>query len=240
MERDSEHRRARRLRIYYDFLFPPNLETERAALGPPGLGRLPFTGDSIPNPIAGIPGVPLGTPLDFTRATAFLGSHFVSILPQTRASLLPTVSSNSGVQYIQLTKTLAGGGLNTDFPSMYAIHAGTGVRRQIGRTFELGADFVYRRFVHVGIGATDANRHRRAQGPLLPVCTASQRTIQMLCAPPASSTSHGPWAWQPTRACWCEQKSTGRLDTGLQLRGPIRGMSEPVEPAPRVQPQRLA
>jgi hypothetical protein len=125
--------------------------------------------------LPGIAGVPLGTPLDFTRPTAFLGSHLVSILPSARDNELLRVASGSpDIQQIQLTKT-ATDGLNTAYPTMYAIHASTGVRRQVTRSFELGADFVVRRFVHVGIGAVDANRFRSARGPLLPVCTAAQR-----------------------------------------------------------------
>ena len=41
------------------------MDAERMALGPPGLGRQPIPGSAIQNPLPGIAGVPIGTPMDF-------------------------------------------------------------------------------------------------------------------------------------------------------------------------------
>ncbi|MBV8906558.1 MAG: TonB-dependent receptor, partial [Acidobacteriia bacterium] len=52
--------------IYYDFFFQNMIDTERALLGPAGSGRQTILGSAIGNPLSGIPGVPAGTPLNFT------------------------------------------------------------------------------------------------------------------------------------------------------------------------------
>jgi hypothetical protein len=44
---------------FYDSLISSPLDPERAVLGLPGLGLQTFSGSSISNPLAGIPGVPL-------------------------------------------------------------------------------------------------------------------------------------------------------------------------------------
>ena len=47
------------------------MDAERVSLGPPGLGLQTYQGTSIPNPLPGIPGVPLGKPLNFTGSPTF-------------------------------------------------------------------------------------------------------------------------------------------------------------------------
>ena len=75
--------------IFYDFLQGASLDPERAVLGPPGLGRQTFAGTSILNTLPGIPGVPLGRPLDFRGApTLFTGADLMTILSAIRASLV--------------------------------------------------------------------------------------------------------------------------------------------------------
>jgi hypothetical protein len=50
-------------------------DNQRAALGTPGLGHYNLAGSSIPNPLPGIPGVPVGKPLDFRGTpTLFTGA----------------------------------------------------------------------------------------------------------------------------------------------------------------------
>jgi hypothetical protein len=92
--------------IFYDFLFPPNLDSERAAFGRPGLGRQTFSGTSIPNPLQGVAGVPVGRPLDFRGSpTLFTGANMIGILPAVRASLAGSLAAaNPSVQAIEVTK----------------------------------------------------------------------------------------------------------------------------------------
>ncbi|HTG73569.1 MAG TPA: TonB-dependent receptor, partial [Terriglobia bacterium] len=159
--------------MYYDFLFPQNLDTERTALGPSGLGRQMVSGGSIGNPLPGIDGVDVGTSLDFTtKPTLFTGSHLMAILPAIRAGLLQSPENeDASVQQIQVTKTLIGGGLNpSNFPSSSAIHASLGVARQVAKGFVLSTDFVYRGFTHVGIGSVDMNHFGSLRGPVIPKC----------------------------------------------------------------------
>lgn len=93
--------------IYYDFLIQPNLDPERALLGPPGLGRQNIAGSSVLNPLAGIPGVPLGSPLDFRGApTLFTGADLLALLPSIRASQQQKLvyTGDPSLRAIQITK----------------------------------------------------------------------------------------------------------------------------------------
>src|SRR5215471_12332286 len=89
--------------LFYDFLTSPSLDPERAALGPPGLGRHTSTGASILNPLTGIPGVSVGRPLDFRGdPTLFTGADLISILPSIRAGLLQSyANADPSLQAIQ-------------------------------------------------------------------------------------------------------------------------------------------
>src|SRR5262249_30094740 len=66
--------------IFYDFQFPSYLDGERALLGPSGLGRQSIPGSRTTNTLPGIPGVPIGRPLDFSGdPTLFTGAHLMTI-----------------------------------------------------------------------------------------------------------------------------------------------------------------
>src|SRR5438067_580801 len=85
----QEDRDPRGAGIYYDFFFQNMIDTERALLGPPGSGRQTITGSAIPNPLTNVPGVPAGTPLNFTgNPTAFTGANLMAVLPGIRGGLL--------------------------------------------------------------------------------------------------------------------------------------------------------
>jgi hypothetical protein len=102
----------------------------------------------------------------------------MAILPALRESLLLQVADEDpSVQQIQLSKTLAGPGLNpTHLQSPSALHMNVGVARKTASDFVLSADMVYRHFNHLGIGSVDMNRFRSLRGPLIPVCaTQAQR-----------------------------------------------------------------
>ncbi|HEY1271330.1 MAG TPA: carboxypeptidase regulatory-like domain-containing protein, partial [Terriglobales bacterium] len=178
--------------MFYDSLISPNLDPERAILGPPGLGLQTVPGSSILNPLAGIPGVPVGTPLNFPRTpSAFTGENLLSILPATRATLVEGLSkADAMVQAIQVNKQAAGPGL---FPADYngpgsALEASGGLQREIVRDFVISADFAYRHFLHLDIGGVgqagiDLNHYNSVHGPVIGGCSEAQRNdVQAICS----------------------------------------------------------
>jgi carboxypeptidase family protein len=176
--------------IFYDFLFPPNLDAERAALGAPNLGRQTFSGTSIPNPLEGIAGVPIGRPLDFRALpTLFTGVDLISILPAIRASLLQKLSSaDPSVQAIQVTKQLPsqfGSLWPADVPIPSSLHVSAGLQRKIAQDFVVSADVAYRHFIHLGLSPSgiDLNHFNSTHGPVIQICSAAQRSDpQALCS----------------------------------------------------------
>lgn len=178
--------------IFYDSLISVSLDPERAVLGPPGLGLQTFSGSSILNPLAGIPGVPLGRPLNFIGIpTSFTGANLLSILPAIRANLTQSLSNAApGVQAIQVSKQASGPGI---FPVDYqgpgsALEASAGVQREIARDFVLSADFAYRHFIHLDLGGVgkagiDLNRYNSIHGPAIPGCVGAQvNDPQAICS----------------------------------------------------------
>jgi hypothetical protein len=173
--------------IFYDFLFPFLLDTERALLGPPGLGQLTVTGSSIACPLS--PVCPPGTRLDFKSPTLFTGAGLMAILPAVRAELLQKLgNTDRSVQAIQVTKT---GTLNAaHVPSPSALHVNLGLQREIARDFVVSADFVYRHFIHLALGGTaatggaiDLNHFDSARGPVIPKCIGTQQNDPLaLCS----------------------------------------------------------
>jgi hypothetical protein len=183
--------------IFYDFLFNPNLDSERALLGPLGSGRQNISGTSIPNCLASISGVPVGTALDFPKTpTLFTGANLLSCLPVIWANQLQTfANSDQSVQLIQVTKTASAGNfLNPiDVPSSSALHANIGIQREFARGFVISADFAYRHFIHLGLGQIDLNHFRSARGPVIPRCTAAQRNDpHALCSTGAINVQTSP------------------------------------------------
>ena len=173
--------------IFYDFLFQQNLDQERALFGPPGLGRQTIPGSSITNPLGGITGVAAGVPLQFNAPTLFSGADLMAILPSIRADQQqkPTYTGDSAVQAIQITKQAATGLYPVNVPTWSAQHFNLGFQRQIARDFVLSGDFVYRHFIHGGLGASgvDLNHYNSVQGPIVQTCTPAQRNdAQALCS----------------------------------------------------------
>lgn len=156
--------------LYYDFLFYTHLDTERALLGPLGSGRQTFTGNRLLNCLPGIPGVPVGAPLNFPNTpTRFTGANLLACLPAIRAELARNLAdADTSIQAIQLTKQ---GTLNpVDVPSWSALHVNLGVQREVARDFVVSADFAYRHFDHYGLGQLDQNHFNSARGPVIPRC----------------------------------------------------------------------
>ena len=174
--------------IFYDFLFNPNLDSERALLGSLGSGRQNISGTSIRNCLPGIPGVSVGTALNFPNTpTLFTGASLLSCLPAIRAELIQNLANaDQAVQSIQVTKMASAGNfLNPrDVPISSAFHANLGIQRQIARDFVVSVDFAYRHFTHLGLGQIDLNHFNSARGPVIPKClTNVQRNDpQALCS----------------------------------------------------------
>jgi hypothetical protein len=171
--------------LYYEPLTSPSLDAERATLGPPGLGRQMFPGSSLQNILPGIPGVPVGASLDFkNRPTLFTGADLLAILPGLRTSLVQGLANaDPTVQAIQLTKQTGTGIYPSDYKSSSALHASVGIQREIARDFVLSADFAYRHFVHLTLGAVDLNHFNSSLGPAIPTCSATQRNDpQAICS----------------------------------------------------------
>lgn len=172
--------------MFYDFLFPPFLDDERAFLGPPGLGQQLIPGSSIACFVS--PVCSPGTQLKFDNPTRFTGADLMAILPAIRADLLHKLANaDRSVQAIQVTKT---GTLNpAHVPSSSALHVNLGVQRELARNFVVSADLVYRHFIHLGFGggatggAIDLNHFDSTRGPVIPKCIgAQQNDPQALCS----------------------------------------------------------
>jgi hypothetical protein len=175
--------------IFYDFAYW-GIDGERTLLGPANFGRATILGSAIANPLSGIPGVPAGTPLAFTGSpTLFTGADLMSILPTIRAGLASSLANaNPAVQQIQITKQAGGtnaGLFPTEVPNWSAQHFNLGVQREIARDFVLTTDFVFRHFIHGGMGpgGLDQNHFNSVRGPVIPKCTAAQQNDPLaLCS----------------------------------------------------------
>lgn len=176
-------------RFYRPHGLTSSLDAERVALGPPGLGRQNFSGSSIVNWLPGVPGLPVGTPLDFRNApTRFTGADLMTILPAVRAGLEQGLTNADRlVQQIQITKHQTSPAIfPVTVPNPSAVHLNLGVQRELARDLVLSADVVYRRFVDVpqGGGSIDANHFNSIRGPLVPRCstTAEASAPHALCS----------------------------------------------------------
>ena len=180
--------------IFYDFLVQPNLDPERALLGPPGLGRQNIAGSSVTNPLSGIPGVPPGTSLDFRVApTRFTGADLIAILSAVRAGLQQALAytGDPSVRAIQITKQATNPIFPVNSPAASSQQADIGVQRQVARDFVVSADFAYRHFIHLG-GSLDLNHYNSVSERVISKCTAAQQSD------PKALCSTGPIdIWEP-------------------------------------------
>jgi hypothetical protein len=172
--------------MYYDMLnINPQLDQERHSLGPRGTGRTNYPSTRVLNPLMNIPGVPLGTPLNFTNPTLFTGAHLMMILPALRAELQQRRGDPNNLDFsvrnIEVDKL--GQVSLQDLATTYAIHLTLGVQREIARDLVLSADFVYRHFIHVPSGLVDYNHFFSVRGPVIPACVGAGRdNPQALCS----------------------------------------------------------
>jgi hypothetical protein len=174
--------------IYYDFFFQNQIDNERALLGQPGSGRQTILGSAVGNPFSGIPGVPPGTPLNFNSPTLFAGSNLMSILPAVRTQLSSNlVNANSSLTSVEILKQVAGPG-NILFPgkvpSWSSQQFNAGFQRELARDFVVSADFVFRHFIHGGLGPNglDLNHFLSARGPAIQRCNTPQSDPNAACS----------------------------------------------------------
>ena len=171
--------------IFYDFLIQPTLDPERALLGQPDLGRQNIAGSSVLNPLSDIPGVSLGTPLDFRGSpTLFTGADLLSILSYIRAGQQQKLAyhGDPAVRAIQIIKQASSQLYPVNSPSPSSQQADIGMQRQVARDFVVSADFAYRHFIHLG-WPMDLNHFNSASGPVIPKCAGTQQNDpQALCS----------------------------------------------------------
>jgi hypothetical protein len=176
--------------IYYDFFFADMINTERALLQPPGSGRQTILGSAIGNPLSGIPGVPSGTPLNFTgNPTLFTAADLMSVLPAVRAQLSSTLANpDPSLTSVQILKQVAGATnilFPTNLPSWSSQQFNLGVQRELARDFVVSADLVFKHSIHGGLGANglDLNHFLSTHGPVIQKCTAAQQNDPLaLCS----------------------------------------------------------
>jgi hypothetical protein len=168
--------------IYYDYFFQYQIDTERALLAPPTSGRQTIAGSAIGNSLTTIPGVEPGTALDFNgNPTRFTGADLVSILPTVRAQLTSNLANaDRSLTSVQILKQVAGQAnilFPVDVPSWSAQHVNVGFQRELARDFVLSADFVFRHFIHGGMGISglDLNHFNSVRGPVIPRCLVNQQ-----------------------------------------------------------------
>ena len=164
--------------LYYELPLSSSRLLERSIIGPRGTGRVVVDGSLIPNPIPGLPTVPVGRPLNFqTGPTHFTGANLLSILPSVRGSLAQQFgnpnNTDLSIRNIDIFKQ-GSGILAQDYVSPYSAHLNVGVQREISPDLVLTADFVLRRFVHQDTGAIDFNRWNSSRGPVIPACVGQQ------------------------------------------------------------------
>jgi hypothetical protein len=167
-------------RYYRPHGLTSSLDAERAMLGPPGLGRQTFVGSSIFNPVPGIAGVPVGTPLDFGNTpTQLTGAHAIAALPAITRDLTGRLASaDRSFQQIEISKQAARAIFPEGVPNPSAIHLSTGVQAEILPGWVVSADLVWRRFFDApqNGGAIDLNRFDSARGPVIPKCSVEDAT----------------------------------------------------------------
>lgn len=167
--------------VYYDTIDIELRLIERAYLSPLGSGYLSLPGSFIPNPIPGIPFVPVGAPLDFQSPTPFPGAALIAILPAVRDAVIQQLHINPNntdlsVRTIDLAKS-ADELFARDFTPGKAQHFSIGVQRQLTNDWAISADYVYRHFLHQQLRDEDLNHYYRyingVQTPVIPICNGT-------------------------------------------------------------------
>jgi hypothetical protein len=181
--------------IYHDQFFFAYKARERAYVGPSGNGRVAVDG-SI-------------TGLNFlSTPTEFRGQDLLPLLASIRSEISSKLGNGSdlsmrGVEVIKQGDSI----FDPDHTTAYAIHITAGVQRQLLPNLVLSADYVMRRYVHVGgfqgVFILDRNRFNRpkvtgvdqgtgvvtfVRDPVIPICTP----LQASALDPKDNCSAGP------------------------------------------------
>jgi hypothetical protein len=167
--------------IYYDFQTSFGIaDPERVSLGPRGVGRGTYFSGGIGNPLTDVPGVAPGTLMDFNFPTMFSGATVQQILPGIRAQLAQVRGdpNNRDFSVTNVEVDKQGSVDAADLPSPSAVHVSVGVQREIVHDLVISADFVLRKFRHIGTppGLIDPNRFSSARGPVLHNCAPEEQT----------------------------------------------------------------
>jgi len=176
--------------IYYQTFLVLNRLTERTYLDPLGNGRPVIPSSDIPNPVAGVPGVPLGVALYFpNNPTAFRAGDLLPALPGIRAQIQQMLgdpnNTNLAIRNMDLFKT-AEELLPEDYPLPYSEHLNIGVQRSLTQDMVLDVNFLFKQFIHEDVGSIDLNHYNSIEGPVIPQCVG----IQVL--QPTFHCSNGP------------------------------------------------
>ena len=201
------------------------MDAERVALGPPGLGRQLVPGSAILNPLPGIPGVPVGTPLDFrSRPTLFTGADLMAILPAIRAGN-PRASPTPIGRCSRFRSPSSRRAPNTaifpaDVPNPSAVHVNAGLQRELAPGMVLSADVVYRHFARRAAERRIDRREplqQRSRSGHPRVRAGPSRPTPEPCAHAERSTSTSRRIVSPTRGCCFAPRSGSR--SGWQILG---------------------
>jgi hypothetical protein len=95
-------------------------------------------------------------------------------------------NADRSLQSIEITKQVPGIIFPADVPSWSSQHVNVGFQRQLAQDFVLSADFVFRHFIHGGLGPNglDLNHFDSVRGPVIPRCAgpAQQNDPRVLCS----------------------------------------------------------
>lgn len=152
-----------------------NLATERELLSRLGTRTVTVSGTNV---------VWNGRRLSFPQPTTFSGADLLPILPEIRALVAGGLPSGGQSAATNLDLTKEGRNLyDPSYTTPRALHASVGVHREVGRGLVLGIDVAWKRFAHTFINGIDYNRFFSVAGPVIPACTAEQRTeLAVVCS----------------------------------------------------------
>jgi hypothetical protein len=111
----------------------------------------------------------------------------MSILPAIRDQWASDLANAPGLTNIQILKQATTVISPVDVPSWSSQHVDVGLQRELARDFVVSADFVFRHFIHGGMGpnAIDLNHFNsvNGHGPVIPSCMgAQQNDPQAVCS----------------------------------------------------------
>ncbi|HYL39093.1 MAG TPA: carboxypeptidase regulatory-like domain-containing protein [Bryobacteraceae bacterium] len=157
-----------------------------SSLGPLGDGRSTLTASSLTNTFPNIVNlstgkpVNVGDPLPLLSLTNMTLGQFIQIynqqIPLLSQQLAPTPPKSGPFSVSGIDVAKQGVELHfPNFPLMRSYQTSIGMQRDLGHDMVVTADWARRQFENVDLGELDLNRFARPSGPVIPVCTASQR-----------------------------------------------------------------